>query len=157
MTEILAKDIADQLNYMAGMYAKDLRALGHDKLDVSPGGKARTGYDYSYEVGLVNLRMEMRMRGEDPGPWPFVDGYAIAPSEFRDVETMAKYVEDTTAKVAAALSQVSEDYWTKQFPAGPDITISGLQYAIHAVDHMSYHMGQLNLVQSLHGDEEVHW
>lgn len=139
-------------------YLKDLDALPEDKLGVSPGGKARTPYDFTYEVIVVNNRTAASLRGEDAGPWPFNDGWAVAPDDMKSKEKIKEALNESVENVLSAMEGTSEEELTKKFlPEGRDEETSKASSCNLVSYHMGYHGAQLNYIQAMGGDLEVHW
>ncbi len=148
----LAKTFAKGLEY----YAQNLAALSHAQLDASPGGAARAGYDFTYEVVVVHRRIAARISGRDPGPSPFGESWMLAPPEFRNPETAMAELRDSGKEVLAAFENVPEEGLEVEIPV-PSGTTSPLAMMELACAHITYHDAQLNYIQALHGDEKMHW
>ncbi len=155
MKDMLEKDLRDhavkQLREAVAVYKSDLLALPVDALGVSPGGAARAPFDFTYEVIVVNQRVVSRLKGEDPGPWPF-EGWATAPADMRDATKLIEALEATANDVDAAL--VGD---IRRPVAMGSETKEAYQMAYFAGMHVMYHDAQLNQIQGLLGDTEMHW
>lgn len=136
-------------------YVKDLESLTTDHLTASLGGAARKGADFSYEVAVVNKRVAARLRGDDPGPWPF-EAWATAPAEYATQEALIDLVNSSVTEVTQALAGVSDEDLFAPLKIGESET-SRFKLASMVLIHLSYHDGQLNFIQSLNGDGEIHW
>lgn len=126
-------------------YLADFDALAEDHLLSSPGGSARSGIDFSYEVYVVNERILSRVLGQEPGAWPY-EGWVSAPDDKRtkaDVHALMQASFDALLAAWDALSDQEAEERVKQM--------------LFASLHANYHSAQLNYIQSLHGDMEVHW
>lgn len=156
MLEQVKTQLAESLDYMTRMLLADVRAAGDEGMGALPGGLARPAYDYVYEVGLVNHRIAARLRGQNPGPWPVENGYLVATDELRSIDAISKYLTDSTEDMTAALLGATEEDLMKEHSMG-DFTMTGFQLAIHSVDHLAYHMGQLNQLHMIRNDAQVHW
>ena len=140
---------------VCGYYLKELESFSEEELGKSPGGKARTAFDFTWEVVVVNQRIAMVLRGEKPGPWPYTDGFALAPEEVKSKEAIMAKLKESVEEVEAVVDGLSEEELTRQFtPPGRDTETSLAETAIHVVDHMDYHMGQLAYIQLLFGNDE---
>ena len=139
-------------------YLKDLDALPEDKLGVSPGGQARTPYDFTWEVVVVNNRVASQLKGEDPGAWPFPDGWAVAPDDVKSKETIKAKLSESVDNVLAAMDAKSEEELTNKFtPEGQEQETTFANMCNLVAYHTGYHGAQLNYIQSMLGDMEVHW
>lgn len=147
--------LAKGIRQAAARYADDLRAMEDSVLRASPGGAARSPYDFTYEVVFVNRRIAARMRNEDPGPSPF-EGWIVAPPEFCEKERAIAEVLDSAEELAEAWLAVSPDAieTVTPLPQGEFTPIFG---ATLCERHMHYHDAQLNLIQAMGGDGDVHW
>jgi hypothetical protein len=136
-------------------YVKDLESLTTDHLTASLGGAARKGADFSYEVAIVNQRVAARLRGDDPGPWPF-EAWATVPEEHASQEALIDLVSKSVSEVTEALASLSDEELIAPVMIGENET-SRYKLASVVLIHLSYHDGQLNYIQSLNGDAEIHW
>ncbi len=144
-----------QIETVGADYAKDIEALSEEQLAATPGGTARSGLDISYEVSVVNNRIASRIRGEDPGPWPF-EGWVKAPEGFGGKDRAQRAVSDSIAAVLAAWDSVPEGELNREIKLKTGQT-NPLDLAFMCAYHTGYHDAQLNYVQALHGDDETHW
>lgn len=135
-------------------YLQDLEPLTHEQLASKPGSVDRSAYDFTYEIIYVNGRFMKRLRGEDPGP-P-IEGWVYAPEDFCDKE---KATVSFRASMDEAIeyfeSLTPEDYETELVL--PSTSWSRFKVATFLAKHVNYHDGQLNYLQALGGDGEVHW
>jgi hypothetical protein len=134
----------------------DFAALDHDQLLSSFAGKARTPYDLAYEVAKVNRRIAVRMSGGDPGPWEPTEGWTVAPAEMNDKAHMQSELATTAAELLAAWDRVPEGELHRTIPL-PNGSTSPIDLMFMSCFHTSYHAGQLNYVQTLYGDDQMHW
>ncbi len=149
---VLVKFLHDQFKTNRDFYVKDLEALSEEALSTPFAGNARTPYDITFEVVEVNKRVHARLAGVEPGPWPFADGWATAPESFKyKVIAIAELVKSVDAIVEAMGDDMSKVIESAQGPK------TVFEIAAFAPLHMMYHDAQLNYVQSLHGDSEMHW
>lgn len=135
-------------------YIKDLEAMTQEQLLASQAGAARNPLDFTYEVIVVNGRIAKRLAGETPGP--MAEGWAVAPAELRDKTAIIAAFKTGLAEVLEAWRALPAEDLMK-----PIMTKSGETTALDmiymACYHTGYHDAQLNYIQSLNGDAEVHW
>lgn len=136
-------------------YVNDLHHLSTEQLDQSPGGSARKGADFSFEVAIVNQRIAARVRGENKGPWPY-EGWVTAPDGSRSQEALIALVRDSVDEVINALEGIDEEMLFAPITSGGQETTLFKAASMCAV-HTSYHDAQLNYIQSILGDMEIHW
>lgn len=147
--------IAQNMRDAGKRYHEDLLAMNASDLESGPGGAARAPLDFSYEVAYVNDRIAARFRGEDPGPFARPEGgWVCAPAEIRTKEQVAELIKDSTEKMASAWESLDDIHRTIETPGG---NTTMLEMALLGCIHLNYHDGQLNYVQSLKGDNEMHW
>ncbi len=148
--------LRERINQSANFYTQDLEALSHEQLEKSPGGKARSGYDFTHEVIVVNHRIAAQLRGEDPGPWPFGDDWAVCPDSDRNKETAIAQLKGSAEAILAAMEPIPGDKFNEKFKIGERETSFSGMVGLASV-HMMYHTAQLNYIQALDGDTDVHW
>lgn len=140
------------LDQAAHLYCKDLAALGEA---AAKGESSRAAVDFTHEVAVVNRRIAARLRGDDPGEWPFAE-WAVAPGHLRTAEAAEGEIRSSVAELKEALDGMTDAQLVeKRDIAGKETT--PFEQTVFAAFHMSYHMGQLNYIQQLGGDMAVHW
>lgn len=137
------------------VFGKDLEALPEEAYSRQFGPKCRTVADIVYEVNLVNDHAGMKIRGEEPFPWPD-DGWIKAPDGFADKDTVVSAFETSRNKLVATIEAMSAEEL--------EATITTEQGESSRFDtcrfvtlHLWYHSGQLNFIQTLLGDDGWHW
>lgn len=148
----LKQHIRSRIANAGKFYAQDLAAMAHDRLAASPGGKARSPYDFTYEVVVVNERIACRLRGEEPPPEDGTEGWIKAPPEFCDPERARQRLEESTAGVLAAWDGLPVERLGETAGSMTCLDLGSL-----CATHMMYHDAQLNMLQAIDGDAEVHW
>lgn len=146
---------AEKLREVKGAYLDDLNAMSDDDLGTSPGGAARTGFDYTYETAYVNRRIAKRLRGEEPEPFPG-DGWMKAPDEAKSKQAAIDSLTASMDEVIAAWDALPENDLGRVIPLAKGQT-NPLDMAFLCVYHTGYHDAQLNFVQSLKGDTKMNW
>ena len=136
-------------------YLDDLSAMSEELLTKSPGGCARTPADFTYEVNIINRRIAKRLRGEDPGPFKF-EGWMKAPEDQNSKQTIVREFESTTKEIEDALANVPEDEMLRTIQL-PNDTTTPYDLVTFCAMHIGYHCAQLNYLQTLHDDGEMHW
>lgn len=136
-------------------YLIDLRALPDDAISRSPGGAARTPANITYEIVLVNQRLATRMKGEDPGPFD-PGAWSETPAEYQTKDGAAGAFEESLNQVVAVVEAIPGEEMLREIPT-PSGTTSPFDLAEFCAYHINYHDGQLNYIQALLGDAEIHW
>jgi len=140
----------------ADHYLQDLEVMTDQDVMESFGGAARKPVDFSYELGLINLRIAARIRGDEPPPFPDGDGWAVAPEELRSKAAITEYMKSSFDTLLDASSKLSEED-TEKLVGNPGHEQPILALIHFASLHTMYHDAQLNFIQTLKGDLEMHW
>lgn len=139
-----------------GLLKNDLQAIPDDKLGACPGGCANSALRIVAECAAVNGGVaDFLVTGAFNRP-PH-DEFAAFLNTFDTREKTLAFLDERTEKLLSVLAELDESTLG-------DVT-SGFfnrpmtRYAIAQLPtgHMMYHDGQLNLIQMLHGDSEMHW
>ena len=137
-------------------YIADLTAIPDDKIGVSPMGEARSPLHFSAECAGFNGMLVSALKGEaivmpdDAGKEAF---YASIDTKEKAIAA----IETSTAALVDALGTVSDEALLVEIPMYWGGSMPLYKFAHVAISHMAYHDGQLNYIQSLFGDTEVHW
>ncbi len=112
--------------------------------------------DVVYECNLVNDHVGHVIRGETPFEWPD-EGWITAPADFpAGKEIVIQSFQESCERIIKTI-----DSFTPQFMEEPLMTEDGettrFARCQFLVVHLWYHSGQLNLMQSLLGDDGWHW
>ena len=136
-------------------YLDDLNAMSEEALTTSPGGCARTPADFTYEIIVINRRIAKRLRGEDPGPMAF-EGWLTAPDELKSKDALIKEFTATCEEIERALSAIPSDEMLRTIQLPKDTT-TPYDLVRFTAYHTGYHDAQLNYIQALANDGEMHW
>ncbi|MEZ0326391.1 MAG: hypothetical protein ACAH95_10835 [Fimbriimonas sp.] len=149
------EELIGRIRLTGGLFAKDLSASTHEMLANLPGGKARSGYDIAYEVTGLNRLVAAKALGQS-FDGPSGKGWVRAPEDARDKEVALRSFEESVDAVCSALAQMPVERQSESCdtPLGP---LPLIRLAGIIPNHQMYHSGQLNYIQTLHGDEESHW
>ena len=145
----LKKHIVDALNEVAELWAKDLRAHRDPEIATPMSPTARSVADLTYETILVNRRFAARLRGEAP---PSMDGFPAAPEGLRTGAALADAMRESIDGIVAAYDDPE-----REIPATGGGTVTAFELCGFAITHSYYHLGQVDYVQTVYGDTEVHW
>jgi len=155
MNEGHKADIVGRIEMGRGLLMKDIAAMPNEVLSHCPGGKARCGFDLVYEMAMVHRLVADTLRGEAKDVPP-PQGWIKAPAEFNDKEMAAKEFSASVDEMLMAFADVNDDQLGAELPTplGP-MSIQRLMTIMGG--HLMYHSGQLNYIQTLHGDDVFHW
>ena len=155
MSAELKAEARSRIEHALNDYMSDLRAMNTDLLAKAPGSSARSPFDFTFEVALVNRRVAARLRKEDPGPW-HGEGWLKAPSEFCVKDEAIRAVEESGKAVLSSWDAWPAESLNEKITL-PNGETTPLEMANLIARHLVYHDAQLNYCQALSGDEEVHW
>ena len=146
---------AQSLKDACRLFLIDLEALPEDAFDRRFAPKARTVADIVYEVNLVNDHVGMVIRNETPFEWPG-GGWPTAPENLRTKDEVVASFKASSDRIVA-----TAEGFTPEQMAAPLVTEEGTtdraERCRFMVVHLWYHLGQLNFVQTLLGDDAWHW
>lgn len=141
----------NSLRRVSNLVIKDLEALPDDAMTKLFGQKARSVADIIYEVTMVNDDVVRNCNGEAPMEWP--EGWLRAPAELNTkASVIAAYKESSDAAIRTFEDSDLDAKVTTEFGE----TDKAERCRFLAL-HNWYHLGQINFVQTLLGDEEWHW
>ena len=147
--------LANQTERMAAGLAHFISTTDPEKLNYKPeipgSMGTRSALQQVSECVQVNFGMAKLFRGET-----LTHPTGGAPEiEFADTAAAQKALLESAAEFAAAIREMDESALEKTYyhPRGE---ILGLNMIIMPLRNMSYHAGQINLIQMLNGDAEFH-
>ena len=135
-------------------FSGDFRAIPEAARAASPGGGARSPNDLAFELASGNREFAKRMRGEISSPVG-PDAVPPTPPEFANVDHAIGELEAATAEFLGEWDRVPAEKIEAPIVEGSKSTPLGL--ATIANRHLHYHDAQLNYIQTLIGDKEIHW
>ncbi len=136
------------------LFLSDLEILPEEAFTRKFAEKTRTVADIAYEVSLVNDHSSMILRGEEPFAWP--EGWVKAPPELTHKAQVIDAFTQTRDKVMETVNRFSEEALSEPIttPEGPSTRGASVRFMTL---HMWYHLGQLNFIQTLLGDDRWNW
>ena len=141
------------LRQAATFYSKDVMALSDEAFNSSFAGKARRPVDFTYEVIYVNRRIAAMFRGEEFGASG--EGWMVAPEGWNSREQAVEELKASVDEVISEWEKLTDEQRLEK--KGEGMFAAPYDRMTMACVHMFHHGGQLNYVQSLHGDDEMHW
>ena len=149
----LARQLEDRLRSVGHMWAQDLTAHRSEEIGRSPGETARSVADFAFETININRRISMRLRGETPPPLNgFPPNFGPCPEELLTPSNLAEAMRASVNELADAIGNPE-----REIPLPNGTATTAYAQAEFALLHMYYHLGQVNYVQTLYGDPEIHW
>jgi len=140
---------AEQIEKMAKNVAYWVSTTPEDKLSWVPKAEghetaARSIYDQIHECCQVNRRFANVLRGIENGAWIEQPPYKSSKEAEEDLKASA-------SELAKVIRSLDEEALNRDYPTGGR-TMKGSFMISLALDNMSYHGGQINLIQMLLGD-----
>ncbi|MBB6049717.1 DinB family protein [Armatimonas rosea] len=135
-------------------FQQDIENLPEEVFVKSLGGKARTAADIAYEVRLTNERLCRDLLRQPSTDTP--SGWAVAPEELHSKEATRRSFQASAEAVVQILEGMSVEEIEEIVP-GVLGEASRADHCRSMIVHLFYHSGQLNFIQTLLGDSEIHW
>jgi hypothetical protein len=136
------------------------RAMPADKLEWSPLGEGRTVLDQLQECAQSPewfMHMITERKFPDISPEDMAAGRE-ARKQWATIDECEKVCRENSAKLYEVMRAVPESDFMiivhLPFGGGMDMPIMGLMTAHHW--NLTYHVGQINYIQTLYGDKEMH-
>lgn len=156
MTEQIKQFFATNIESTKTSYIGDLEVMTEEQLASKPGQAGRCAFDFTYEVALINRRFACRIRGEAPPALP-AGGLIQSPDDYRSKAAAIEDIRSSFEEVAAAWAALPDDQIFREIVLESGEKSSPFDYAYMCCYHGAYHDAQLNLLQAMNGDQEVHW
>jgi hypothetical protein len=137
------------------LLTNDLKAIAADQVNACPGGCARPALNIVAECAAINGVIATILAGEEyQRPTPEEREKFLA--SFDTVEKALAFLDQETQRLLAAFENLDESTLNDSMQQlGRPMT--RMMIAELPGWHMMYHDGQLNYIQTLHGDSEMHW
>ena len=148
-------ELASFARSSADFYGKDLLALPASAYGQPYREGARTIQEVTAEVCGFNFYMTSALKGEAPANPSKEERQAFA-ATLDTPEKGAAAVKASTEALADSML-ANRDAFSEMIPAPWGAEISKFGMALIAINHIMYHDAQINYLQSLHGDQEMHW
>jgi hypothetical protein len=148
----LMKDFLQEVEYLAN---KDIDATSEEDFACCPGGKARPATNYIAEAGLFNTVVSEVVTN----PENAIDMHARY-EVLKDISTKDQSREMFTKgcrDLQAAIESTSPEDLATEVTAPWGMPSTKGKLLMWGINHSMYHLGQLNQLQLIKGDEDVHW
>lgn len=145
---------SDRIQGGLSSYVNDLKCMSDEQLRKKV-GSARSGYDFTYEIVIVNELMAHRLNGTNAEPFNPTE-WVVAPEEFCETEVAITRVQESTANVLEAWNKFPIESVNEPLPTSQNGS-SAIGVVNMVATHLAYHDAQLNFIQAIDGDGEVHW
>ncbi|CAN5625482.1 hypothetical protein BH11ARM2_BH11ARM2_05190 [soil metagenome] len=146
---------AESLKNVCNLFLKDLEALPEEAYDKKFGPKVRTITDIVYEVNLVNDSIVRDLLREPNSPFP-TGGWLTAPEGSGGKEKVIEAFKASSEKAVATVETFSPEQMEEKVKTEEGESTRTEQVRFMSI-HLWYHLGQINYVQTLLGDDVWHW
>ncbi len=146
---------AKELRSASKRFLQDLDALPESVFTQRFGSATRTVADIVYEVNLVDDHVGMVIRGEEPFTWPD-ELWIKAPESFRTKDDIVNAFSKSSGKMIRTIESFSPEELQAAIRI-EDGETTRLERCRFVTWHINYHSGQLNFIQTLLGDDAMHW
>jgi len=138
------------------MFVKDLEALSQSQYETPYQANTRSACDITAEVSGMCLQVAAMLQGETPER-PSEEQNQQRSRDLVKKEDGILAMKSAGQQLAETIASVPAEQMTAKFPMPWGEEFTGYQLANLAVNHILYHDGQLNFLQCLHGDQQMHW
>ena len=152
----VAEVLTGLIQESANLYCKDLEATPDEVLAASQDGKARSILAFTAETIGFNYMIASVLTGENK-PMPTAEERESFSASINSKAAAIGGLQASVGALTAAIEMVDGGDWLTvvMAPWGMEATKANL--CGWAAMHTTYHDGQVNLVQVLNGDTDVHW
>ena len=141
---------------LVDMVSKDIRAMSDDQWTATHGGVSKSASGCIADALGMLKWTSVRLGGvEAPMEETYMNSDMLAAVATRDGAMSA--LQTTSEEFNAALAAASDDDLNATIIPPWQMPAPLFMIAQIAVSHLWYHDGQVNYIQTLNGDKEVHW
>ena len=139
---------------VTGMTVADIKAIPADKWTSPFGGCTRPANALLADTITMLVWTTAALKGETSDAYDKMEALA---GELVDQTAAISAFTTASAAFGEALTSASEEFLQSSIMTPWQMPTPALMVAHIAVSHIWYHDGQFNYIQSLLGDEKVHW
>lgn len=157
MASICPKElVVDSLKSILGRYQADLAFLTDEQALASPMGSARSAIAFTAEcIGFNALLGEMLLGKEVSFPDEATQSAFTA--SFTSIASVSAALAESTEKLIDIVGSLDDAQIVSTIVAPWGQSYPAWKLALLASDHMGYHDGQINYIQTLFNDVQNHW
>ncbi len=140
----------------AEFFAKDLAALTDEQYNNTYGGVTRSPRNIAAEVAVLTSGTVKLIQGGDVS----MPDDSVMQSVESELDTPAKAghaVKAAALELAKAVKAASDEELAREITMPWGQAFSAYALAHLTATHIMYHDGQINYVQAINGDAEMHW
>lgn len=138
------------------LLVNDLTAISAEKRNECLGGCARSALNMVAECAALNGAIAHYLQTGEMKRLPPDEREAFLNS-FDTLEKTLAFLDERTDKLLEAYAALDESTLGEMSDQPFGRPMSRFAVAELPAMHMMYHDGQLNYIQTLHGDSEIHW
>jgi len=142
------------LQAVTGMTIADINAIPDEKWTAVIGGSVRPANDLLADVVTNLLWVTSAVKGEESDAYNKMGELG---AEFADKQAAIAAFAAASAALGEAVNAASDEDLNRTVMAPWQMQTPVFTLATISVNHIWYHDGQFNYIQSLLGDEKVHW
>ncbi len=148
--------LAGNARRFTGMYVNDLKYMPEDSFTNSQGGVTRSVAGITADAAWLANCAATLLRGETPPSMDYSTHVELIPS-LGTREACTEMISNAGNALADAIENLPASKFGEKVmaPWGAETTMYAL--GASAAGHIWYHDAQLNYIQSLNGDGDVHW
>lgn len=146
--------LAGWLMAVTDMTVKDINAISDELWTTSPGGVARSANHLLADTVTNLIWTTAAMKGETSDCY---NNMGALGETFADKNAAIAGLQTAAADFAATLKGASDEALNAEVMAPWQMMTPVMILANISVSHVWYHDGQLNQIQAINGDADVHW
>ncbi len=149
--------IAELTQNAADAIIRNFKAMPEDRRNWQPTPGARSALNQLWEIGIVNEQFAQFLTGTATEPLSFEKLGKLWASECPDsAEVLIEKVTSATARLCDAIRELPDEKLEELIEMNPGAKIPGKMVMYLGLRNTWYHLGQVNYIQSLYGDGEMH-
>jgi hypothetical protein len=155
-TNAVASLLSGIVQEAAYLCTRDLEASSDEISSCTQDGKCRSMLAMAAELSMFNNLIASVLRGEG-GSFPTPEERDALAAQLVTKAEVIGAMQESVGAVVSAIESIEENDWMTKITAPWGMEVTKAHLASWSALHMMYHDGQINLVQILNGDHEVHW
>jgi hypothetical protein len=148
--------IAEMISDATKTYCSDLAYIPEEKLHEVPMGAARTPAEFTAECIGFN-RMVARIIRDEKVHFPTEEEREAFVRSLDSIAKAQAGIEESSQAIREAIDGMNLSALDSEVNTPWGKPVKAYKLAYYAASHMSYHDGQINYIQSLYGDDKMHW
>lgn len=149
--------IVELTQYACEGLIRNVKAMPAERHGWEPSAHSRSAHNMLWECAVVNDRFARFLKGEPAEPITIQGlGEMWAADPAADVETLITDLRSATASLCESILALEDDQFAEEVELGPDSPLPKKMLMWMGLRNMWYHLGQVNYIQSLYGDREMH-